>query len=196
MKIVLTSELKKCMQKSYMVESYNSVGKLTMMETRSAKRKRIAVIEDDDILTTYLGKSLGTIIKSEAVNMVCDKHHGYFKCVGMNNIFDATDVYNCWAVMGYAIIQAGKPILSRMHSNASKAKMVDQITAQIYIHTLQLLLWSPEHFDVNTLSNHREGDYVVKFWGPLVELAFYKAGLRPQWGDTVSQLGKKRIPRM
>ncbi|SAL98890.1 hypothetical protein [Absidia glauca] len=168
--------------------------------------------------------------KTEASNIVCDKHHGYFKCVGMNNVFDATDhpdgsqlalfdekqrkvilarilsppiehqsTFNK-ELNGLAqLVQSSKDeklALNLMHNYASKAKVADQITAQMHIHTLQLLLWSPELFDVNTLSNLSEGDYVVKFWGPLVELVFCKTGLRPQWGDTVSQLGKKTKPRM
>ncbi|KAG0186289.1 hypothetical protein DFQ28_008072, partial [Apophysomyces sp. BC1034] len=72
-------ELEKSTQKSYPAESSKSAGKRTMMETRSAKRKRITVIEDGGILTRYLGKSLGTIIKTEALNMVCDQASWIFQ---------------------------------------------------------------------------------------------------------------------
>lgn len=62
----------------------------------------------------------------------------------------------------------------------------DDIVRDVYQHDLETHLYSPEIYTEETRSFPSEQDYVVKFWGYLVEAVFRCSGIMAHWGDTIS----------
>ncbi|KAG1440865.1 hypothetical protein G6F56_011740 [Rhizopus delemar] len=77
-----------------------------------------------------------------------------------------------------------KEITSNLYRFAAGASAEKQLVAEIYPYCFNLITRSAELFDVNKLKDMSECDYIVKFWGRLIELVFTKTGMSPHWGDT------------
>ncbi|KAI8882640.1 hypothetical protein K501DRAFT_186356, partial [Backusella circina FSU 941] len=60
------------------------------------------------------------------------------------------------------------------------------IVRDVYQHILKVHLYSPELFTEKTRGFLSEQDYIIKFWGYLIETVFRSSGVIAHWGDTIS----------
>lgn len=66
----------------------------------------------------------------------------------------------------------------------------------VVVHSLNLITRSPQLFEIDELKAMSENDYIVKFWGRLIELTFENTSLYPHWGYTVSEVCKRNNSKM
>lgn len=69
----------------------------------------------------------------------------------------------------------------------SKVATSYDIVLDVYNHILKLHQYSPDVFTNSIQDFLSEQDFIIKFWGPLVEIIFRGTGILPHWGDTTSK---------
>jgi hypothetical protein len=78
--------------------------------------------------------------------------------------------------------------IKRCHQDIkyTKTKEKRDIAQESYQHLYGLHLYQKFLFAASPLEESSEQDYIIKAWGPLVEIAFRGSGLIAHWGDTIS----------
>ncbi|KAG1443983.1 hypothetical protein G6F56_010473 [Rhizopus delemar] len=192
------------------------------------------IIENDKVFVSDNGQSVGSIIKTMAVNLrqsyhQLDVNKKAVVSLGLNSIIDLSFQYpgaqaplfshkqwlqlqkkykpkNYNTSIYSDIITILKPIFASFNRKKNfdqnwktiytKAKELaaqhdpeldtDEADVSFCIHFILQILTAIKHQPslFNDTVNNSEWDYIVKFWGVVIERLFFFTGLRLKWGDT------------